>query len=231
MNLFCIFFIFFFNKSVKNSMGTPFDFSIESCLFFLSIEEYEEYIKKKEIWNSSFTYNEKTDIDFDDKKNDIIELDTFQKLEKELEMQFELQQELERQTEKENEKEKEIKLENDNNSTDIDNNTDISDTSIHISNKDDDTVMINPNLLTASQLQDIFFLIPIHIINSRITDISNKIYKLKGLEKIIFDKNLFNTLVAFNNEIHTGLKSELAISFAKLIVSQIPLKYFNKITI
>jgi hypothetical protein len=86
---------------------------------------------------------------------------------------------------------------------------------------------INPDIFTPSELQMIFCIVPLDVVTDRITDISNKIYKIKGLKAYIFDKHMYDTLIIFNQEIQTELKSELAISFAKLILSRIPIKYLT----
>jgi hypothetical protein len=157
-------------------------------------KECEDEIKKKEIWNSSFTLNEKVNTDYYEKKQDIIELMTFKKIEKEIENQNDQQtnQNINIQEEK---------------------------------NIEDE--FINPDIFTPSELQMIFCIIPLDVVTDRITDISNKRYKIKGLKSYIFDKHMYDTLIIFNQEIQTELKSELAISFAKLILSRIPHKYLT----
>jgi hypothetical protein len=153
-------------------------------------KECEDEIKKKEIWDSSFTLNEKVNTDYYEKKQDIIELITFKEIENQ-------------EDEKKNEnKNIEFKL-------------------------GEESDFINPDIFTPSELQMIFCIVPLDVVTDRITDISNKIYKIKGLKSYIFDKHMYDTLIIFNQEIQTELKSELAISFAKLILSRIPHKYLT----
>lgn len=160
-------------------------------------KECEDEIKKKEIWESSFTLNEKVNTDYYEKKQDIIELMTFKEIKKEIENQ----EQYEKKEENEN-KNIEFKL-------------------------GEESDFINPDIFTPSELQMIFCIVPLDVITDRITYISNKRYKIKGLKSYVFDKHMYDTLIIFNQEIQTELKSELAISFAKLILSRIPIKYLT----
>ncbi len=185
-------------------MNYPFDLKSEIELLFLTDQEYEEYIKKKETWNSSFTENEKLQNEFDINKSDIIELVTFKEIE------HDIIKEQKNENEKEiNEKKEEIKS--------------VDKVEFKLGEED----FINPDIFTPNELQLIFCIIPLEIVTERITNISNKVYKIKGLKAFVVDKHIYNTLIMFNEEMHKELKSELAISFAKLILSKIPNKYIT----
>lgn len=160
----------------------------------------EDYMKKKEILN---IYKET-----DDKLQDIIELTTFIKIEndiQQLENEYQFQEE-------------------ENDIQQIENNK-----NIEFILGDNEPCFINPDIFTPQELQMLFLIIPLEVIHERIINIYNKVYKIKGLKSFIFDKHIYNTIVIFNQEIQTELKSELAISFTKLILSRIPQKYITNV--
>jgi len=182
---------------------------ITTGLFLWMNEDYEENIKKKEIWDSSFTLNEKNNNDYDDKRQDIIELVTFKKSEEYVN----------------NTENKMIEEVNENNTENKEEIKSVDKVEFILGDED----FIDPDIFTPEELQLMFCIIPLEVITERITNISNKVYKIKGLKAFAFDKHIYNTLILFNEEIHTELKSELVISFAKLILSRIPNKYITSL--
>ena len=182
---------------------------ITTGLFLWMNEDYEENIKKKEIWDSSFTLNEKINNDYDDKRQDIIELITFKKSEEYV-------------NNTENQMIEEVNQNNTENKEEI---KSVNKVEFILGEED----FIDPDIFTPEELQLMFCIIPLEVVTERITNISNKVYKIKGLTAFALDKHIYNTLILFNEEIHTELKSELVISFAKLILSRIPNKYITRL--
>lgn len=182
---------------------------ITTGLFLWMNEDYEENIKKKEIWDSSFTLNEKSNNDYDDKRQDIIELITFKKSEEYV-------------NNTENQMIEEVNQNNTKNKEEI---KSVNKVEFILGEED----FIDPDIFTPEELQLMFCIIPLEVVTERITNISNKVYKIKGLTAFALDKHIYNTLILFNEEIHTELKSELVISFAKLILSRIPNKYITRL--
>ncbi len=183
---------------------------ITTGLFLWMNENEEENIKKKEIWESSHTLNDDDDYD---KCQDIIELTTFKKTE-----------EYVNNTENQNKMIVEVNKNNTENKM-IGEIKSVEKVEFNLGEDD----FIDPNIFTPNELQLIFCIIPLDVITERITQISNKVYKIKGLKAFVVDKHIYNTLIIFNEEIHTELKSELAISFARLILSKVPNKYITSL--
>jgi hypothetical protein len=183
---------------------------ITTGLFLWMNENEEENIKKKEIWESSHTLNDDDDYD---KCQDIIELTTFKKTE-----------EYVNNTENQNKMIVEVNKNNTENKM-IGEIKSVEKVEFNLGEDD----FIDPHIFTPNELQLIFCIIPLDVITERITQISNKVYKIKGLKAFVVDKHIYNTLIIFNEEIHTELKSELAISFARLILSKVPNKYITSL--